>query len=125
MLFQKEIHQINQLTKRFNRDCRKIFAQMQEDIKQTTMTKEEVKALIDSFGRIRFKSPIIIIFRPSRRHLGKPCQLLNPSIRRLPECAGTCKYCKVYVIISHSQFQAEEKTETESDSSISDCEVKE
>ena len=53
MLFQKEIHQINQLTKRFNRDCRKIFAQMQEDIKQTTMTKEEVKALIDSFGRIR------------------------------------------------------------------------
>ena len=41
------------MTKRFNRDCRKIFAQMQEDIKQATLTKEEVKALIDSFGRIR------------------------------------------------------------------------
>ena len=40
MLFQKEIHQVNQLTKRFNRDCRKIFAQMQEDIKQETLTKE-------------------------------------------------------------------------------------
>ena len=60
MLFQKEIHQVNQLTKRFNRDCRKIFAQMQQDIKQETLTKEEVKALIDSFGRINLDYPIII-----------------------------------------------------------------
>ena len=60
MLFQKEIHQVNQLTKRFNRDCRKIFAQMQEDIKQETLTKEEVKALIDSLGRITPYYPIII-----------------------------------------------------------------
>ena len=60
MLFQKEIHQVNQLTKRFNRDCRKIFAQMQEDIKQETLTKEEVKALIDAFGRITPHYPIII-----------------------------------------------------------------
>ena len=60
MLFQKEIHQVNQLTKRFNRDCRKIFAQMQQDIKQETLTKEEVKALIDSLGRITPYYPIII-----------------------------------------------------------------
>ena len=60
MLFQKEIHQVNQLTKRFNRDCRKIFAQMQADIKQEALTKEEVKALIDSLGRITPYYPIII-----------------------------------------------------------------
>ena len=52
MLFQKEIHQINQLTKRFNRDCRKMLAQIQEDIKQATLTKDEVKTLIESFGKI-------------------------------------------------------------------------
>ena len=60
MLFQKEIHQINQLTKRFNRDCRKMFAQIQEDIKQAALTKDEVKTLIDSFGRINFLKLIII-----------------------------------------------------------------
>ena len=65
-----------------------------------------------------------MILRPPHRHLGKPCQLLNPSIRRLPECAGTCKFCEVHLIMAYRLFQAEEKTETESDSSISDCEVK-
>ena len=59
MLFQKEIHQVNQLTKRFNRDCRKIFAQIQDDIKQATLTKDEVKTLIESFGKIKFVNPII------------------------------------------------------------------
>ena len=60
MLFQKEIHQVNQLTKRFNRDCRKIVAQIQEDIKQATLTKDEVKTLIESFGKLDFSFLIII-----------------------------------------------------------------
>ena len=60
MLFQKEIHQINQLTKRFNRDCRKMLAQIQEDIKQATLTKDEVKTLIESFGKIYLWKSILI-----------------------------------------------------------------
>ena len=60
MLFQKEIHHINQLTKRFNRDCRKMFAQIQEDIKQAALTKDEVKTLIDSFGKINFLKLIMM-----------------------------------------------------------------
>ena len=67
MLFQKEIHQINQLTKRFNRDCRRIFAQIQDDIKQATLTKDEVKTLIESFGNLLFVIPVII--RLSEPHI--------------------------------------------------------
>ena len=52
MLYKKEITEVNQLTKRFHRDCRRIFAQIREDIQDTTLTKDEIKALIAAFGRI-------------------------------------------------------------------------
>ena len=47
MLYKKEIFEVNQLTKRFHRDCRRIFAQIREDIQETTLTKEEIKSLLD------------------------------------------------------------------------------
>lgn len=52
MLYQKEIHEINQLTKRFHRDCRRIFAQIRQDIEETTLTKDEIKALVAAFGKL-------------------------------------------------------------------------
>ena len=52
MLYKKEITEVNQLTKRFHRDCRRIFAQIREDIQDTALTKDEIKALIAAFGRI-------------------------------------------------------------------------
>ena len=52
MLYKKEITEVNQLTKRFHRDCRRIFAQIREDIQDTTLTKDEIKALIAAFGRV-------------------------------------------------------------------------
>ena len=54
MLYKKEIHEVNQLTKRFHRDCRRIFAQIREDIQDTTLTKDEIKALIAAFGNFSF-----------------------------------------------------------------------
>ena len=51
MLYRKEIHDMNQLTKRFHRDCRKIFAQIREDIQDTKLTKDEITALIAAFGK--------------------------------------------------------------------------
>ena len=54
MLYKKEIHEVNQLTKRFHRDCRRIFAQIREDIQDTTLTKDEIKALIAAFGNSYF-----------------------------------------------------------------------
>ena len=54
MLYKKEIHEVNQLTKRFHRDCRRIFAQIREDIQDTTLTKDEIKALIAAFGNSTF-----------------------------------------------------------------------
>ena len=51
MLYQHEIHQVNQLTKRFHRDCRRIFAKIRQDIEETTLTKDEIKALISAFGK--------------------------------------------------------------------------
>ena len=54
MLYKKEIHEVNQLTKRFHRDCRRIFAQIREDIQDTTLTKDEIKALIAAFGNSNF-----------------------------------------------------------------------
>ena len=56
MLYRKEIHDMNQLTKRFHRDCRKIFAQIREDIQDTKLTKDEIKALIAAFGKMNFLS---------------------------------------------------------------------
>ena len=53
MLYKKEIFNVNQLTKRFHRDMRRIFAQIQEDIQETTLTKEEIKALIAAFGTFK------------------------------------------------------------------------
>ena len=62
MLYKKEIHEVNQLTKRFHRDCRRIFAQIREDIQDAVLTKDEIKALIAAFGNFLFKS-FLLIFR--------------------------------------------------------------
>ena len=62
MLYQKEIHEINQLTKRFHRDCRRIFAQIREDIEGTTLTKDEIKALVAAFGESIKNFKILILF---------------------------------------------------------------
>ena len=62
MLYQKEIHQVSQLTKRFHRDCRRIFHQIREDIQDTTLTKEEIKALVAAFGIFGFSDHIFIPF---------------------------------------------------------------
>ena len=61
MLYKKEITEVNQLTKRFHRDCRRIFAQIREDIQDTTLTKDEIKALIAAFGRIIVRFTIILL----------------------------------------------------------------
>lgn len=53
MLYKTEIHEMNQLTKRFHRDCRKIFAQIREDIQDTKLTKDEIKALVAAFGKFQ------------------------------------------------------------------------
>ena len=58
MLYKKEIHEVNQLTKRFHRDCRRIFAQIREDIQDTVLTKDEIKALIAAFGNTNFSSSL-------------------------------------------------------------------
>ena len=58
MLYKKEIHEVNQLTKRFHRDCRRIFAQIREDIQEAVLTKDEIKALIAAFGNFLFNLPI-------------------------------------------------------------------
>ena len=58
MLYRKEIHEMSQLTKRFHRDCRRILAQIREDIQDTKLTKDEIKALVATFGKII----IVIIF---------------------------------------------------------------
>ena len=72
MLYKKEIHEVNQLTKRFHRDCRRIFAQIREDIQDAVLTKDEIKALIAAFGNYSLKKKLLI-FRPTHRYLGKPC----------------------------------------------------
>ena len=66
MLYKKEITEVNQLTKRFHRDCRRIFAQIREDIQDTTLTKDEIKALIAAFGRIivKFTIPLLDFLEP-------------------------------------------------------------
>ena len=58
MLYKKEIHEVNQLTKRFHRDCRRIFAQIREDIQDTVLTKDEIKALIAAFGKLNLNSDL-------------------------------------------------------------------
>ena len=60
MLYRKEIHEVNQLTKRFHRDCRRIFAQIREDIQETVLTKDEIKALIAAFGKLLFSFQLFI-----------------------------------------------------------------
>ena len=62
MLYKKEIFEVNQLTKRFHRDCRRIFAQIREDIQETTLTKEEIKALVAAFGIYGFSNHILNLF---------------------------------------------------------------
>ena len=52
MLYRKEIHEMSQLTKRFHRDCRRILNQIREDIQETELTKEEIKALTAVFGML-------------------------------------------------------------------------
>ena len=52
MLYKKEIHEVNQITKRFHRDMRRIFAQIQEDVQATNLTKDEITALIAAFGTL-------------------------------------------------------------------------
>ena len=52
MLYRKEIHEINQLTKKFHRDIRRIFAQIREDIESTKLNKDEIKTLVSAFGKI-------------------------------------------------------------------------
>ena len=64
MLYKKEIHEVNQLTKRFHRDCRRIFAQIREDIQDTTLTKDEIKALIAAFGNINISFVIYLFLDP-------------------------------------------------------------
>ena len=61
MLYKKEIHEVNQLTKRFHRDCRRIFAQIREDIQDAVLTKDEIKALIAAFGNFLFNSLLLIL----------------------------------------------------------------
>ena len=82
MLYQKEIHEINQLTKRFHRDCRRIFAQIRQDIEETTLTKDEIKALVAAFGKRQLKFWFLtLVFRTTHRYLGKPSQLYTSQIR--------------------------------------------
>ena len=64
MLYKKEIHEVNQLTKRFHRDCRRIFAQIREDIQDAVLTKDEIKALIAAFGNFLVNT-LLLIFRPT------------------------------------------------------------
>ena len=52
MLYRKEIHEINQLTRKFHRDIRRIVAQMREDIQSTNLTKDEIKTLVSTFGML-------------------------------------------------------------------------
>ena len=81
MLYQKEIHEINQLTKRFHRDCRRIFAQIRQDIEETTLTKDEIKALVAAFGKFQLKFWLLkMFFRTAHRHLGEPGQLYTSQI---------------------------------------------
>ena len=64
MLYKKEIHEVNQLTKRFHRDCRRIFAQIREDIQDTILTKDEIKALIAAFGNSNFHTSNNVLLEP-------------------------------------------------------------
>ena len=64
MLYKKEIHEVNQLTKRFHRDCRRIFAQIREDIQDTILTKDEIKALIAAFGNRNFNIVNNVLLEP-------------------------------------------------------------
>ena len=65
-----------------------------------------------------------LIFRATHRHMGKPCHLYHPQLRRLPQWSRTRKFLFLSTLAYHF-FQQEDKNETESDTSISDCEVKE
>ena len=81
MLYQKEIHEINQLTKRFHRDCRRIFAQIRQDIEETTLTKDEIKALVAAFGKLQLGFRLLtLFFRTTYRYLGEPSQLYTSQI---------------------------------------------
>ena len=96
MLYKKEITEVNQLTKRFHRDCRRIFAQIREDIQDTTLTKDEIKALVATFGTFSvFVINLIANLRTSHGHLGKPRQLYHSQIRRFPWRSRSCKYYRI------------------------------
>ena len=86
MLYQHEIHQVNQLTKRFHRDCRRIFAQIRQDIEGTTLTKDEIKALISAFGKSNLR--LLISFFCSEPHIDIWESRVNCTIHKFDDFLG-------------------------------------
>ena len=52
MAFKSEIKQMSTLTKRFQRDTTKLFQEIKERVQAGGLTKAEVKALVETFGKI-------------------------------------------------------------------------
>ena len=51
MAFKSEIKQMSTLTKRFQRDTTKLFQEIKGRVQAGGLTKEEVKALVETFGK--------------------------------------------------------------------------
>ena len=118
MLYKKEIHEVNQLTKRFHRDCRRIFAQIREDIQDTTLTKDEIKALIAAFGNLNISSVIYLFLDP---HIDTWESRVNCTLHKFDDfLSGLEAVSFVYKLKSQLKFKPDEKIETESES---DCEL--
>ena len=95
MLYQKEIHEINQLTKRFHRDCRRIFAQIRQDIEETTLTKDEIKALVAAFGRSNFSFESYTFLEP---HIDTWESRANCTLHKFDDFLGGLEAVSLFVI---------------------------
>ena len=119
MLYKKEIHEVNQLTKRFHRDCRRIFAQIREDIQDTVLTKDEIKALIAAFGNSKLLFRFKLCLDP---HIDTWESRVNCTLHKFDDFLSGLEavsfLCRLKSTILN--FKPDEKIETESES---DCEL--